>query len=111
VTPGAIFHDVYARYGIHWLPTDFPDPTALATWAVEAGWTDIETAADATTAIRLADEAAFRSWMRVGRADDDRDEATTDALVRELTAVAPRDADGTYRLPFGALYLTARKPA
>ena len=32
------------------------------------------------------------------------------ALTDEMLAVTPRAADGTYRIPFGALYLTARRP-
>lgn len=110
-TPGAIFHDVYDRYEIRWLPTDFPDASSYASWARDAGWTDVQADADPTTVVRLADDSAFRAWMRVGRMDDDRDEATADAFARELMALAPRDADGTYLLPFGALYVSARKPA
>ena len=33
---------------------------------VEAGWADVETDADPSTGIPLADEATFRTWLRVG---------------------------------------------
>ena len=34
-----------------------------------------------------------------------------DAFARDLMAASPRGADGSFRLPFGAQYLTARRPA
>jgi hypothetical protein len=33
------------------------------------------------------------------------------ALTDEMLTVTPRTADGGFRIPFGALYLTARRPA
>lgn len=111
VTPGAIFGDVYDRYGVEWSPEAFPDLPQLAGWAGDAGWVDLEAGADLTAAIVLDDEDAFRMWLRVGRVEDQRDEATAAALARELMDLSPRDADGRYRIPFGAQYLTGRRPA
>jgi hypothetical protein len=31
------------------------------------------------------------------------------AFVRDLMEATPRDGDGEFRLPFGAIYLTARR--
>ena len=63
------------------------------------------------TAIPLADEAAFRTWLRVG-AHRSRHRASWPAerreeFARDLMAAAPRDADGAFFLPFGTIYLTA----
>ena len=69
------------------------------------------TDADPTTGIRLADENAFRTWLRVGRFSTDWAPDRIDAFARDLMAASPRGADGSFRLPFGAQYLTARRPA
>jgi hypothetical protein len=50
--------------------------------------------------------------MRVGsrqRLLDSWSEGRREAFLRDLMAAAPRDADGGYRLPFGAIYLSARR--
>jgi len=66
---------------------------------------------DPDTVIRLADESAFRRWLTVGsrgRATRDWPAARVEALNRDLLAATPHDEFG-FRIPFGALYLTARK--
>ena len=110
VTPSAIYGAVYERYGIN-TKGDYPTAGSLAELASAAGWEDVSAEADATTAIVLADEAAFRTWREIGA----RGAATADftpeqhlALTEEMLAVTPRDDQGRFRIPFGALYLTAR---
>lgn len=109
VTPGSVFGEVYDRYGLERRPGDYPDAGRLARWAEQAGWTGIETLADPGSAIPLADEAAFRTWLLVGRVGTDWDAERLEAYGRDLMTVAPRTADGEFRIPFGALYLTARR--
>lgn len=108
-TPGAIYGTVYDRYGIN-SAGDYPTPDSLARLAADAGWADVAVDADSNTAILLADEAAFRTWRDIGS----RGAATADftpeqhrALTDEMLAVTPRDDDGRFRIPFGAIYLTA----
>jgi SAM-dependent methyltransferase len=110
VTPSAIYGAVYDRYGIN-TAGDYPTPESLAELAVGAGWADVTADADPNAAIHLADEAAFRTWREIGA----RGAATADftpeqhrALTDEMLAVTPRDDDGRFRIPFGAIYLTAR---
>lgn len=113
VVPTAVFGDVYLRYGLSW-GDDYPTETDLAGWAADAGWSDVETAADPTAAIPLRDDQHFRTWLRVGskgRATADWSDERREAFARDLMAAAPRDAQGGYRLPFGALFLTARRAA
>lgn len=113
VVPSTVFGSVYDRYGIPW-GNDYPDLAELETWALQAGWAEIATAADASAAIPLADEAAFRTWLRVGargRATSEWSTERREQFIRDLMAVAPRDALGAFRLPFGALYLSAVNPA
>jgi ubiquinone/menaquinone biosynthesis C-methylase UbiE len=110
LTPSTIYGAVYERWGI---ATGFDYPTArqLAGWAEAAGWSGVETAADPTVAIRLPDEEAFRTWRRTGSragATAGFTEEQHDALTAEMMAASPRDDDGSFRIPFGALYLTAR---
>jgi SAM-dependent methyltransferase len=110
VTPTTIFGPIYERYGID-TAARYPEVEELASWATEAGWVDVETATDPTVAIHLVDEAEFRTWRNLGA----RAQATRgwpperhEALTSEMLAAAPRQPDGSFRLPFGALYLTAR---
>ena len=111
VVPTAVLGPVYRRFGLEW-GDDYPAPDDVATWARDAGWTDVATDADPTIAIRLANDDLFRTWLRVGArgratagwTDGERDELTT-----ALMAASPRAADGGYVLPFGAIYLTARR--
>jgi ubiquinone/menaquinone biosynthesis C-methylase UbiE len=112
VTPTSIFGPIYTRYGID-VAGSYPKTDELAAWATDAGWTGIETAADPTVAIHLPDETAFRTWRSLGA----RGQATRDwsaerheSLTRDMLAVAPQQPDGSFRLPFGALYLSARAP-
>jgi SAM-dependent methyltransferase len=111
VAPSAVLGSVYNRYGIEWKASDYPDTEELAGWAEDAGWTDVTTDADPTTGIRLGDENAFRTWLRVARFSTDWPPERIDAFARDLMAVSPREADGSFRLPFGAQYLTARRLA
>jgi SAM-dependent methyltransferase len=111
LVPSAVLGDVYDRYGIEWHVNDYPDTAQLAAWAHGAGWSDVATDADPTTGISLDDEDAFRTWLRVGRLSSDWPPERVDAFARDLVAVCPRGADGAFRLPFGAQYLTARRPS
>jgi SAM-dependent methyltransferase len=111
LAPSAVLGDVYDRYGIEWHASDYPDTVELAAWAHCAGWTDVATDADPTTDISLDDEDAFRTWLRVGRFSTDWPPERVDAFARDLIAVCPRGADGSFHLPFGAQYLTARSAA
>lgn len=108
VVPGAILGEVYDRYGIESNARDYPDPSTLAQWARDAGWAEVVADADPTTAIPLADEAAYRSWLRVGRIAADWTPERLEAIARDLMAISPRAPGGGYRLPFGSLYLSAR---
>ncbi len=110
VTPTTIFGPIYERYGID-TAGRYPEVEELASWATEAGWNDVETATDPTVAIHLVDEAEFRTWRNLGA----RAQATRawpperhEALTSDMLAMAPRQPDGSFRLPFGALYLSAR---
>ena len=110
VVPNTVFGDVYDRYGISW-GDDYPVPADLAQWAGDAGWDDIHTDTDPTTVIPLADEVAFRAFLRIGargRATAGWSPERRDEFTRDLMAATPRDADGAFRLPFGTIYLTAR---
>jgi SAM-dependent methyltransferase len=109
VTPTAVYHEIYDRHGID-TAGRYPTTESLAVLARDAGWTDVTADADPTTAIVLPDEEAFRTWREIGS----RGAVTVDytpeqhrALTDEMLAVTPRTAEGLYRIPFGALYLTA----
>lgn len=111
VTPTAIYADIYDRYGID-TSGRYPTATSLEVLVTEAGWTDVSADDDASSAIVLDDEAAFRTWREIGS----RGAATADftpeqhrALTDEMLAVTPRDADGRLKIPFGALFVTARR--
>lgn len=110
VTPSVTYAAVYARWELA-TRFDYPTPGELAGWADAAGWSDVSTAADPTVAIHLPDEEAFRTWRRTGSragATAGFSEEQHAALTAEMMEVTPRDADGAFRIPFGALYLTAR---
>jgi hypothetical protein len=111
LTPSAVYAAVYERWGIE---TSFRYPTEeeLAGWAHAAGWQTVATAADAEMAIRLPDEDAFAEWRRTGSRAGATAAFTEEqhaALTAEMVAITPREADGTFRIPFGALYLTAAR--
>jgi len=111
VTPTAVLGEVYTAYGIEG-GDDYPTPDDLRGWATEAGWSDVTLDTDPAMAIPLADDEAFRTWMRVGarnRLIGSWPAKRREAFMRDLMAAAPRDEDGGYRLPFGAIYLTARR--
>jgi SAM-dependent methyltransferase len=111
-TPTATYAEIYEEHGID-TSDRYPTPEALAASARHAGWVDIETDADPSTAIVLPDEAAFRTWRAIGSrgaATADYTAAQHDALTEAMLAVTPVAADGTLRIPFGAIYLTARRP-
>jgi len=112
VTPSAIYAEIYRRHDID-VAGRYPTAESLGRLAVEAGWADIETREDGSTAINLPDEAHFRTWREIGS----RGAATADltleqhwVLTDEMLAATPRTADGGFRIPFGTLYLTARRP-
>jgi SAM-dependent methyltransferase len=112
-TPSAIYGEIYQRYGID-TSGRYPTQDELASWAEQAGWRDIRTAADPAMAIRLPDEEAFRLWRQIGSrgpATAGLSEAEHEELTAEMLAVTPREEGGTFRIPFGALYLTARNGA
>jgi SAM-dependent methyltransferase len=111
VVPSTVLGDVYDAYGIEW-GDDYPTTDDLAAWAADAGWTDVELATDPDMAIPLADDETFRTWLRVGarnRLTGSWEPERRAAFARDLMAAAPRDEDGGYRLPFGAIYLTATR--
>ena len=110
ITPSAVFRAVYDRHGIRLHASDYPEIAELAAWARDAGWGDVATDSDPATGIALADEDAFRAWLRVGRTATDWTPDQLEAFAVDLIAVAPRSPDGTFWLPFGAQYLTARRP-
>ena len=109
VTPSAVFADLYREFGLD-TRRDYPTEGQLAGWAQNAGWTDVGTSADAMTAIRLNGQDGVRRWLAAGPsgvATAQWPAARRDAFAAAISNVAPRDPDGTIRLPFGALYLTA----
>jgi SAM-dependent methyltransferase len=110
VVPSAVLGSVYDRYGVAWSADDYPVPTAVAQWVRDAGWTETALDTDPTTGIPLADEAAFRTWLRVGargRATADWTNERREQFTADLMAASPRDDAGAFRLPFGTIYLTA----
>jgi SAM-dependent methyltransferase len=113
LTPTAIYGEIYERWGID-TSGRYPTPESLARLAGSAGWNGIETDADPSTAIVLPDEAAFRLWRSIGSRGVATADFTPDqhrALTDAMLAVTPRSAGRALRIPFGALYLTARRPA
>ncbi|HEX7171397.1 MAG TPA: methyltransferase domain-containing protein [Candidatus Limnocylindria bacterium] len=110
-TPTSLYAEIYDRHGID-TSDRYPTSHTLGAWARRAGWTDIETDADPSTAIILPDEAAFRTWRAIGSrggATAEYTPAQHEALTEELLAATPRDARGRLCIPFGAIYLTARR--
>lgn len=111
VTPYAIYGGIYARHGIG-DPGRYPTPSELAGQAADAGWTEVRTDTDPDHAIALPDDEAFGVWRSIGS----RGGATAEwapeqhaALTEEMLAVTPRAADGSLRIPFGVIYLVARR--
>lgn len=111
LTPSTIYVDIYERWGLG-SRFDFPTQAILADWAEAAGWTEIETGADPEMAIRLPDDAAFAVWRSTGSRAGATASFTPqqhEALTAQMLAATPREPDGSFRIPFGALYLTAVK--
>jgi SAM-dependent methyltransferase len=112
VVPVAVLRPVYERFDLQW-GDDYPTLEDLTGWARAAGWADIGTDADPTIAIRLANEDLYRTWLKVGsrgRATAEWSDARREEFAAALMAASPRDPKGGFVLPFGALYLTARRP-
>lgn len=111
VVPSVVFGTIYDAYDIPW-GMDYPTPEEVGAWATDAGWSDVALATDPTMGIPLPDEAAFRTWLGVGargRLTAGWDADRREAFTQDLIAAAPRDENGGYRLPFGAIYLTATR--
>lgn len=111
VTPSALYGEIYQRFGIH-TGGRYPTTESLATLATDAGWLDLQVETDRSHEIRLPEEDAFRAWRSIGS----RGAATAGwskeqhaVLTAEMLAVTPRGSDGSLRIPFGVLYLTARR--
>ena len=111
VTPNALYSAIYARHGID-SSGRYPTADQLEREAAAAGWSETSTLEDPSLTIRLANEELFRCWRSIGsRAESTRDWTVDqhEALTRAMLDATPRDGDGTFVIPFGAIYLTARK--
>ena len=109
-TPGTLYAEVYRVHGLA-RTFDYPVADELAEWARDAGWTDAAVDQDPAVAIRLADADAFATWRGTGSrgaATAGWSEEQHAALTADMLAATPREPDGGYAIPFGALYLTAR---
>jgi ubiquinone/menaquinone biosynthesis C-methylase UbiE len=109
-TPGTIYREVYRRHGLA-TTFDYPLAADLVSWAVVAGWSDAAVAEDPSIAIRLPDAEAFATWRRTGSrgaATAGWSEERHAALTADMLASTPREPDGSYAIPFGAIYLSAR---
>jgi len=112
VTPVCHYNDIYERHGID-TTSRYPTTETLAATVGEAEWTDVVAEADPMTAILLPDEAAFRTWRGIGFRNPATEHFSPEdhrALSDEMLATTPRTPDGVLRIPFGAIYLTARRP-
>jgi SAM-dependent methyltransferase len=110
VTPTAIYQEVFARHGVG-VADPYPTRQRLTDEAVAAGWLQPQVEEDGSITIRLADEAAFRTWRSIGPRGNltaDWSPEQHEALTRDMLAISPREPDGSYVIPFGAIYLTAR---
>jgi ubiquinone/menaquinone biosynthesis C-methylase UbiE len=112
-SPSAVYHEVFARHSVG-LAEPYPTPQRLVEEAVAAGWMFPNVEQDPTLTIRLRDEAAFRTWRSIGPRGNltiDWTPEQHEALTRDMLAVTPRERDGSFVIPFGAIYLTARNGA
>lgn len=106
--PVALYGDVWTRYGLRL--HDGTPVDAVITAAKTAGWHLTSTDADPTVEIVLADADAFHRWRSTGsrgRATAGWPPERLAALDADMLAVTPRGPDGTLRIPFGALFVTA----
>jgi ubiquinone/menaquinone biosynthesis C-methylase UbiE len=112
VTPSALYGEIYAGVGID-TRGRYLGPDELRAIAESAGWTGVETEADSSLVVRLETEALFRTWRRIGsRGEATREwsEAQHEELTTAMLAATPRDERGAFVIPFGAVYLSARRP-
>lgn len=110
-TPAALYAETYRRFGID-AGGRYPDAEALARLVEESGWTDVRVEADPDAAIVLPDPDAFRLWREIGfrnRAADHLEAAEQRKLTDAMLAITPMGPDGSLRIPFGCLYLVARR--
>jgi SAM-dependent methyltransferase len=108
-----VIRDAYESHGIGQALTSFPDEAELRAMAEDAGWVDVDTTAEADHAVDFAHEGNFHDWMVIGARGTATATWTPEqraAFEAELLALARTPAGG-YRLPFGALFLTARRAA
>ncbi len=113
VTPTAVYQEVFTRHGIG-VADPYPTRQRLIDEAVAAGWMEPEVEEDGSVTIRLADETAFRTWRSIGPRGNltaDWSPEQHEALTRDMLAASSRERDGSYVIPFGAIYLTARNGA
>jgi len=106
-----IYDPIYRRHGLK-RRVDVPTRGKLLAWARAAGWRHVEVMADPETTIRLAGPDSFERWMRTGSrsvASRALSDERFNALSADLLAVTPVSRDGLLHIPFGTLYLTARK--
>ena len=111
VTPAEFYRSVYRRHGIE-PRARYPTLDALTELVRATGWSEVAGEADPTAAIVLGDEEAFRTWREIGFRNPATERFTPEqhrALTEAMLATTPRDADGAFRIPFGALYVTARR--
>ena len=109
VTPSAIYHEIFVRHSVG-LADPYPSLEQLVKEAEDAGWRAPQTETDPAIRIRLADDAMFRTWRSIGPRSNltaDWTPEQHEALTLEMLEVTPRDADGSYVIPFGAIYLSA----
>jgi SAM-dependent methyltransferase len=108
-TPGTLYDEVYRVHGVA-RTFDYPEAADLAGWARDAGWTDAAVDQDPTVAIRLPDADAFATWRSTGSrgaATVGWSEEQHAALTADMLAITPLEPDGSYAIPFGAMFLTA----
>jgi ubiquinone/menaquinone biosynthesis C-methylase UbiE len=106
-----IYNPIYRRYGMA-RRVEVPTRAKVIAWARAAGWTQIKIEANPNTVIRLPGPDTFERWMHTGS----RSGATRslsperfEKFASELMAATPIGADGLLHIPFGTLYLTARR--
>ena len=108
-TPGTLYDEVYRVHGLA-RTFDYPEAADLARWARDAGWTDAAVDQDPSVAIRLPDADAFATWRCTGSrgaATVGCSEEQHAALTADMLAITPQEPDGSYAIPFGAMFLTA----